>query len=551
MGRLVVLVTLLAAVATGCFKADVAINVNEDGSGEIRTIEAVDQKALRQLGGEGPTGADLIPPPENVPPGVRAVPYSADGYEGVELRSSFSQIEQLPSRLADVDLALDIAAQSLTGGSTEGVLSGLQVHATEDGWSFRGSGFLGEPLVPPDWEDLSHDIHIRVAVTLPGQALGSAHNADRVESGHTFVWDLTPGDQRTRIFATTVRGTAQSSQANPALGWLVVGLLVLAGGAATGLGLSQRRRRPHQNAPEGPAPGSDPAGPPFRFRPGAGRGQASASAAGGQPWGPLRPPPTSAPAGSPSRAPTGPSGWPTRPPVGPPTPPEGLTDRGTTASPPWPPRPPTAPGQLGLPPAGHMPPPGPATPPTSPAPASPSAASPASPSAASPAAPSAVARPEPPSPAPLPDPPGADDAAHGLPSQLPPRPSTPPPPPTPPAPTPPTGLAGQHWVAGRSGAPGPSTWASWGKAPLDVRPLATPLIGPPGNQPLAGRHLRPRPWFEDETGPAETTESGPDTGSNAPLSEPGEDAPVGGGAEPPPGLHLRPRRPVDLPEERT
>jgi hypothetical protein len=436
--------------------------------------------------------------------------------------------------LADVDMALDIAAQSLTGGSTEGALSGLQVDATEDGWSFKGSGFLGQPLVPPDWEDLSKDIKIRIAVTLPGQAVDWAHNADRVESGHTFVWNLTPGDKRTRIFAATVRGTAQSSQASTALGWLVVGLLVLAGGAATGLGLSQRRRRPHQDAPEGPRAGGATAVPPIGFRPGAGRGQASGSGAGGQPWGPLQPPPANASAGSPHRAPTGPSGWPTRPPVGPPTPPEALTGQGTTASPPWPPAPPTAPGQVGLPPAGHQPPPGPAAPPTSASPAPPTSAS---------TAPPPVTVPEPSSPAPLAPQPGAADPAH--------RPPPPPPPPPHPAPAKPAGLPAQYRAAGPTGAPGPSTWASWGEVPLDVRPMGTTSLGLPGNEPPSGRDLRPRPWFEDEAGPAATTEPGPDTRSGGPPSEPSPDPPLGGVADPPPGLHLRPRRPADLPEEPT
>src|SRR6476661_174486 len=138
---LVLLVAALVVLTTGCIKVDVAIDVNDDGSGAIRTVQAVDVDALAQSGVPGFEPGDLVPDRGNLPDQVTASRYREDGYEGVELRAEFSDLDELDSRLQDIADAFVATFEAGGGGPPAGSepppgdsLAGFRIGRTVDGW---------------------------------------------------------------------------------------------------------------------------------------------------------------------------------------------------------------------------------------------------------------------------------------------------------------------------------------------------------------------------------------------------------------------------------
>jgi hypothetical protein len=268
-----VLLAAIALLATGCFKVDLAIKVKEDGSGDIRTVEAIDVDALRRLG-PGPDADvdELVPRVGALPPGITADPYQEGSYQGVELRARFDGTAELEERLADIGRALDRALPTTAGPSTQPVLRAFRLEPTPSGgWAFSGLGVdvagsgsgsgsgLDEDL-PPELGYLSDQIRVRLAVTLPGRPVDQLHNADEVKDGNTFVWELTARDTRRRLYAETLPGVVLHEPGPPVLPWVLAGVLVLLGAGALVVGLRQRGRPAGTGGRRGPGGASSDAG---------------------------------------------------------------------------------------------------------------------------------------------------------------------------------------------------------------------------------------------------------------------------------------------------
>ena len=209
---LVLLVAALAVLATGCLKVDVAIDVNEDGSGAIRTVQAVDVDAVAQGGAGAFEPGDLLPDRGDLPDNVTASRYRQDGYEGVELRAEFRDLDELDSRLQDIaDAFIATFEEGGAGPATRSdpppgdALAGFRIGRTVDGWTFEGDGLAGE-LSSPAARALVAGSELRLQVRLPGRPLLGRNNADEVH-GNTFVWELRAGDPRDELFAETGPGS--------------------------------------------------------------------------------------------------------------------------------------------------------------------------------------------------------------------------------------------------------------------------------------------------------------------------------------------------------
>ena len=323
MRRLPLILAAMAVLATGCLRVDIAVTVEEDGSGEIRAVQAVDVDRLDQFGGAPPVSPDdVIEQLGELPEGVEVEPYEDGNYRGIELITRFDDLEQLEQRQADLGEALDSGLESIGVGFPAGALLAPDITRTDTGWAFEGQGPEGGEELPDQLSLLTDEIEIRLAVRLPGRVTEGGNNADRVEEDSTFVWLLTLDDERDRLFATTTLGAAGEDDSGGALWWLVAGLLVLALLAAVVAWLVHRRRAQRRRPPSGPAdgPGEGPLTPPGD----AGvpvatpAGGWSSPGAGGAGWGASG----SGPAGAPSSAPGSPpsAGWsfPEHPPSSPP-----------------------------------------------------------------------------------------------------------------------------------------------------------------------------------------------------------------------------------------
>lgn len=180
-GRLLpvaLLMALCAFVLTGCIRLEVTFTVEEDGSGAMEMVVALDE-ALLALSEQSPD--DLAGNLDDLPPGATVDQYREDGFVGQVVRVPIPDMELAAESLGSADDMTDITD---FGFVREG-----------DGWRFTMEiPPLGEELAGENEEvaaglaaALLDEASFRVRVLLPGEV--TEHNADRIEDG-VLVWDL-------------------------------------------------------------------------------------------------------------------------------------------------------------------------------------------------------------------------------------------------------------------------------------------------------------------------------------------------------------------------
>lgn len=294
-----------AVVLTGCYRVNVSIEVDDDGSGELTMLMAVDPDAFEEL--LGPMGEafgdadefsreelcspDALSESFGAPTGDMTVePYDEDGYCGEIRTVEFDDVATVDSSMGEV---------SGDDGSF------AIVELDDGGWRFEATdvsaapaeGDLENEFVDPDvFEALLGGAEFEFEVTLPGRPV--EHNASSVD-GNTFTWEIDLADPVTELYAETEPGTPGGSSSSWI--WIVVVLVAVAAAVAAGFVL-MRRRSGSGGAGGGSTPGSP--GRAGTLPPPSPDAPAAPSTAG---------PPPSPPAASPTPGP------PPSPPAAPPT----------------------------------------------------------------------------------------------------------------------------------------------------------------------------------------------------------------------------------------
>ena len=204
--RAFVLLLALAAVAlVGCIRAEIAIRVNEDGSGEISVLTAVDAELFGELGAGLGGGEDVDPFSDlneaDLPPGASVEEYDEDGFTGVRITLPFDPGDDLAR---SIDQALTQAGGDDTDGlvGSDGAFDSFSLVREGEGWRFdatvapvddadEGADALGGAL----FESLFSEASVEIKLSLPGDLI--EHNADRVDGG-TLVWELELGSTEPR-----------------------------------------------------------------------------------------------------------------------------------------------------------------------------------------------------------------------------------------------------------------------------------------------------------------------------------------------------------------
>lgn len=172
------LMALCAFVLTGCIRLEVTFTVEEDGSGAMEMVVALDE-ALLALSEQSPD--DLTGNVDDLPPGATVDQYREDGFVGQVVSVPIPDMTRASEWLGTVDDMTDVTD---FGFVREG-----------DGWRFTMEiPPLGEELAGENGElaaglaaALLDEASFRVRVLLPGEV--TEHNADRIEDG-VLVWDL-------------------------------------------------------------------------------------------------------------------------------------------------------------------------------------------------------------------------------------------------------------------------------------------------------------------------------------------------------------------------
>ena len=188
--RTALLFALCSIALTGCFRVELAIKVNEDGSGVISTLLAIEDQfvdALSDLGGLSGDSADIENSLgtlfEDAPPNAVVEEYSEDGFTGQRMTIEVPDIVQ---GLQNPQIFGE-AAESTEGGE-------FNLEREGDGWRFTATlpptdlGDAGEDsLLGIDPSALLESASYTIRLALPGEV--TDHNADRVEDDE-LVWDI-------------------------------------------------------------------------------------------------------------------------------------------------------------------------------------------------------------------------------------------------------------------------------------------------------------------------------------------------------------------------
>ncbi len=252
--RCLALLALLASAVllSGCARIEIAIQVNEDGSGTIALLSALDTSFLDAAAAAGDTDlADsFIDLDEaDLPPGATIEEYDEDGFRGVRARFPFAASDDITRA---IDAALSDAGDDPTGEAAglDELFERFDLRRDGDGWRFDAVVtplFMGAlPGEDGDAFDSAFDsglaelmleeFEFTIRLDLPGEIV--EHNADAVEDG-ALIWSLDPLSEEPRELLALTSGGKDRTILHVTTG-VVVALLVAA--AAAAIRFSSRRR---------------------------------------------------------------------------------------------------------------------------------------------------------------------------------------------------------------------------------------------------------------------------------------------------------------------
>lgn len=266
----IALLALLPLALAGCFRVDLGITVNDDGSGTMTMLVAFDESLLSLMQGLGDTtdsaggtaDGDSAPvdplamlggiDPSELPPGVTVEPYQEDEFVGATFTFSFAATDDVAAAIEDAFAATD--AGSPFGGEGGAPLEGLILRKEDDGgWLFEAA--VPSPAAGQDGLDASMaalllgDASFSVRIRLPGEVVET--NADERGADGELIWHIDPaGDDR----ALMARTRPASGGSNALLvGGAVLATVLIVGG----LGYWVRRRASASaSAPSGAGAGA-------------------------------------------------------------------------------------------------------------------------------------------------------------------------------------------------------------------------------------------------------------------------------------------------------
>ena len=127
-----------AVVCTGCIRVEIGIRVNDDGSGVISILSALDAEAMRAFAEDGGAeiaeggGAEIESPFSDLdaadfPPGATVEAYDEDGFIGVRASIPFAAGDDVPDA---IETALSDAGDNLSGelAGTAGLFERFDLH---------------------------------------------------------------------------------------------------------------------------------------------------------------------------------------------------------------------------------------------------------------------------------------------------------------------------------------------------------------------------------------------------------------------------------------
>jgi hypothetical protein len=216
--KLILLMALVALVATGCIQADLKLDVKDDGSGTYSAVIAVNAKLFQSLGGLSaldpsaePTSSStdicqqmIDDSQKSVPTGGKVEPYKKGDFCGVKLSAPFANIDEGIALLND---------SSSSGGAT---LQDVTLAKQGNGWVFAAKWNPSSGSDATTGADAAmtkqflQGFSFVVRIKLPGGQV--QQNADLLEGDGTMVWNLDPTAPRSLSATTDANAPVKKGQ---------------------------------------------------------------------------------------------------------------------------------------------------------------------------------------------------------------------------------------------------------------------------------------------------------------------------------------------------
>lgn len=269
---------------TGCIRADIGIQLNDDESGTFRVKMLVNREKMLELTGMfGEEAAEdpctsLVDDPGDVPDNATVTPVEDGDWCGVDMSMPFSNLDELSELTAEFNDESEssedpspygqVVVTKVDGGYRFEV---GDVAMSDDSMGFGDDGLDGEGMgeFAEMMEQLLGDMRVTYVVRLPGRPVD--HNADSVD-GNTFTFDLKFPDARTELYAQTGPGQPDASTNSGGSGagsddggnstlWIVLAVVGVAAVAAIAYFVIRSRRSGGPGTPSAAAPAAPPAPP--------------------------------------------------------------------------------------------------------------------------------------------------------------------------------------------------------------------------------------------------------------------------------------------------
>lgn len=231
-GGLLIIMLLMAS----CIRIDAKITIEDDGSGSVDFLSALNTDALTEVLGDfdvpeseiGDT-AELcegfeseFSNPSELPDGALVTPYNEDGFCGSRVQYELTPSTDPSNQIAD-----------LIDPST-------RIYKEGDNWFFETAidtdELTSEASDAPQamFDALFADASYMITVDLPGRAVDGQNNATSVGDDGKFTWDIDIANPPERLFAQTEPGSGGGSGGGGGLSPILIGVIaaLLAGGLA-------------------------------------------------------------------------------------------------------------------------------------------------------------------------------------------------------------------------------------------------------------------------------------------------------------------------------
>ncbi len=233
--------TIVAFLASSCFKADVGIQINDDGSGSVSVLVAVDQDQFDKIS-QSFSDSSATPTPKpakstgneifdtldksTLPAGAKAEAYAEGKFKGARITAPFKAGDDIDALIEKLGSSTNTPGTDSSGGGSK-VFEKFSLQKDGANWVFdatvpapQGSSDSSDLFTADQAKLLFKDASFTVRLKLPGHV--TSDNADKHDNGE-LTWNLD-------LFAKD--GRSLTARSEPGGGGSDFPILPVAGGAA-------------------------------------------------------------------------------------------------------------------------------------------------------------------------------------------------------------------------------------------------------------------------------------------------------------------------------